>query len=77
MKEEQEVLFDDANGTSRSVRHHCKQASRGVLHTVIQLIESFLDESALEGNVGAQRTGAVWSTCNTILQKKIPVAWME
>lgn len=70
------VLHDDQSGCARSTRHHCKQAVRAIVHTVIQLVEVWLtagDEVWEKGNnLGAQKTGAVWEMCNVILQRKLP-----
>jgi hypothetical protein len=67
------VLHQDLTGCSRSLRHHCKQAARAIVTTVQQLVQSFVDGTALVENVGAQKTGAVWQTCNVVLEKKLPV----
>jgi hypothetical protein len=67
------VLHDDSTGCSASLRHHAKQAARGIVTTVQQLVQSFVDGSALVENVGAQKTGAVWQTCNVVLEKKLPI----
>ena len=67
------VLHQDSTGCSRSLRHHCKQAARAIVTTVQQLVQSFVDGTALVENVGAQKTGAVWQTCNVVLEKKLPV----
>lgn len=67
------ILHEDSAGCSRSLRRSCKQAARGIVTTVQQLVQSFSDGSALVENVGAQKTGAVWQTCNFVLEKKLPV----
>lgn len=67
------VLHQDSTGCSRSLRHYCKQAARAIVTTVQQLVQSFVDGTALVENVGAQKTGAVWQTCNVVLEKKLPV----
>jgi hypothetical protein len=66
------VLHEDSTGCSRSLRHHCKQAARAIVTTVQQLVQSFVDGTALVENVGAQKTGAVWQTCDVVLEKKLP-----
>ena len=69
------LLFYSPNcGSSRSLRHYTKQSSRAVLASVIALIQSF-DDGTSQGkahdgnNVGAQKTGAVWSACDAMMQK--------
>jgi hypothetical protein len=68
------VLHDNQTGCARSTRQHCKQAARSIVHTVIQLVQVWVDEAASgEGNnLGAQKTGAVWEMCDKILQRKLP-----
>lgn len=73
------VLHQDSIGCSRSVRHSVKQAGRAIVSTVSQLVEAFVNHSATAtssdgehpNNVGAQRTGAVWQTCDAVA--KLPV----
>jgi DNA-binding protein H-NS len=66
------VICEDNVGCSRSARHYAKQASRAILATTLELVKVFADPSILEGNeqLGAQKTGAVWSTCDALL--KVP-----
>ena len=64
------VLYSHPTGCGRSARYFARQSSRAVVATVISLIQSFVDGAAMEGNVGAQRTGAVWSACDSM--KKVP-----
>lgn len=66
------VLHQPSSGAAPALRHAVKQATRAVLATVVQLLESFADESALEANVGAQKTGAVWATCNVLVEHQLP-----
>ena len=66
-------LLHDSSGCCRSVKHSAIRACLSIFVNVIRLIESFQDGSALEGNVGAQKTGAVWQSCDTILQKLLPI----
>ena len=56
-------------GCSRSLRKQIKHHSRATVGTVISLIESFQTLKAMDKNVGAQKTGAVWSKCDDILTK--------
>eukprot|EP00980_Cylindrotheca_fusiformis_P007578 scaffold1580_cov116-Cylindrotheca_fusiformis.AAC.13 len=65
-------LLEDSSGCSRSVRQTVLKASLAICVNVIHLAESFQDQTALEENIGAQKTGAVWESCNTILNKLLP-----
>mmetsp|Transcript_15647 Transcript_15647/g.31833 ORF Transcript_15647/g.31833 Transcript_15647/m.31833 type:complete len:559 (-) Transcript_15647:51-1727(-) len=86
------LLFSPTSGASRSLRHYVKQSSRAVIASVLSLIQSFEDGSAVKGvtfvdvknttsnekkihdnpnNVAAQKTGAVWSACES-LQRSLP-----
>lgn len=67
-----QTLLQDSTGCSRSVRQTVLKASSAICVNVIHLVESFEDQTALEENVGAQKTGAVWESCNTILNKLVP-----
>ena len=70
------ALHDPLTGCARSTRHHARQAVRGILQTVTQLVECFaIDHTGVptESQIGAQKTGAVWEMCNVILEKKLPV----
>ena len=70
------ALHDPVTGCARSVRNHARQAVRAILQTVTALIESFaVDHTAIpkESQIGAQKTGAVWETCNVVLEKTLPV----
>mmetsp|Transcript_59575 Transcript_59575/g.88486 ORF Transcript_59575/g.88486 Transcript_59575/m.88486 type:complete len:415 (+) Transcript_59575:60-1304(+) len=73
------VLFDSSIGASRSYRAHAKQSARGVIASLMRLVQCFLDGSALPANaaelrdgntIGAQRTGAVWEACDGMV--KVP-----
>lgn len=58
-------------GCGRSVKRYVKQYSRGVLASVISLLRAFQDGSASgggENQIGAQKTGAVWSACDALRQ---------
>jgi hypothetical protein len=70
------VLLDPTNGTAYALRHAVHQAARGILTTVQQLVQVFANHEALDSehheHLGAQKTGAVWSTCNVILEKQLP-----
>lgn len=70
------LLYSKSYGSSRSLKHYVKQSSRAILASVISLVKSFEDGvsqgSANDGNnVGAQKTGAVWSACDK-LTKSLP-----
>jgi hypothetical protein len=66
------VLLQDSTGCSRAVRHLTQRAALAIFVNVLHLVESFEDATALEGNVGAQKTGAVWESCDQILKKVLP-----
>ena len=69
------VVHDDQTGCARSTRHHCKQAVRSIVHTVLQLIQAWTegDEAVGENStLGAQKTGAVWEMCDVVLERKLP-----
>jgi Grap2 and cyclin-D-interacting len=61
------------SGSSKSSVHYVIQASRAIVNTVVQLVESFVSHEALDTeNLGAQRTGAVWSACEVVINKQVP-----
>uniref|UniRef100_A0A7S2UAH1 Cyclin-D1-binding protein 1-like N-terminal domain-containing protein n=2 Tax=Attheya septentrionalis TaxID=420275 RepID=A0A7S2UAH1_9STRA len=64
------VIFDPNVGCGQSMRCFLKRSSRSIVATVINLVTSFVDGSALEEQVGAQKTGAVWSSCDAVA--KVP-----
>ena len=66
-------FLQDETGCSRAVRHSSIRASLAIFINVIRLVESFEDGSAMDKNVGAQKTGAVWESCDTILNKLLPM----
>lgn len=67
------LLFSEEHGCGRSCRHYAKQSARAVIASVIGLVTSFIDGDAVtKKNLGAQKTGAVWSTCDEIINKKVP-----
>lgn len=66
------LLFFE-HGASTALRKHVKRAARSIVGSLMSLVEAFLDESAMTDSIGAQKTGVVWSTCDTVLHKKIPV----
>jgi hypothetical protein len=70
------LLFSPECGSSRSLRHFVKQSSRAVISSLISLIRAYEDGSAQGtpndgNNIGAQKTGAVWSACDN-LRLKLP-----
>ncbi|EEC49136.1 predicted protein [Phaeodactylum tricornutum CCAP 1055/1] len=67
------ICHEPASGCGVSARSHILQAARAIVNTTLQLVLSFIDESALEENVGAQKTGAVWSSCDVVLSKTVPL----
>lgn len=66
------TFLQDGTGCSRAVRQSTLKASLAIIINVIHLVESFEDHTALEQNIGAQKTGAVWESCDTILNKMLP-----
>ena len=66
------AILQDANGCARAVRRATQRATLAILLTVIQLAAAFSDHTALQKNVGAQKTGAVWDSCDTILDRFLP-----
>jgi len=66
-------LLQDSTGCSRAVRRATQRAALAIILNVIHLAASFSDHSALEENIGAQKTGAVWQSCDTILNKMLPM----
>ena len=66
------VIHSPLAGCGYSCRSYAKKTARGIVATLITLVQSFIDGDALEGNVGAQKTGAVWSCCDEILNKLMP-----
>ena len=66
------VFFQDGSGCSRSVRESSLRACMAILLNVTHLVESFTDGTAMDKNIGAQKTGAVWESCDTILKKLLP-----
>lgn len=70
------LLFSPECGSSRSLRHYVKQASRAVISSLLSLVRVYEDGSAQGNpndgnNVGAQKTGAVWAACDA-LRLKLP-----
>lgn len=55
-------------GCARATRTMIKQKCSSILNSVIALVESFVSLKALDGNIGAQLTGAVWSACDQVLE---------
>ncbi len=56
-------------GCARSTRKYVKHHARSTVAAVTSLIESFVDLTAMDKNVGAQKTGVVWSVCDDIISK--------
>ena len=66
------ALLQDATGCSRAVRRATLRATLATILTVIQLAAAFSDHTALEQNIAAQKTGAVWETCDKFLNRLLP-----
>ncbi|KAL7510606.1 hypothetical protein ACHAXN_007496 [Cyclotella atomus] len=66
------TVFSPETGCGPSVKRYVKQFARGVIASVISLITSFEDGTALAGGqsnqIGPQKTGAVWSACDAYVQ---------
>lgn len=68
------VVLQDSSGCSRSVRHSVLRAALAIFVNVNNLVQSFEDGTALQlENVGAQKTGAVWQSCDYILNRMLPL----
>jgi len=74
------VLHQQKNGCSPALRRSVKHAARAILHTCWQLVEcttsvmnNVSDTDTSNKNLAAQRTGAVWQTCDVILENKLPI----
>lgn len=63
------LVHNPNSGCARSTRRLVKQRCLAVVQSVTTLMESFVSSRALEGNVGAQLTGAVWHSCEEIMEK--------
>lgn len=73
------ILLQDGSGCSVAVRKSAVRAVLSILINVVRLMESFEDGTALGGNeeeknknLAAQKTGAVWESCDTIIKKLLP-----
>ena len=80
------VIGDDSYGCCRSTRVHTKRACRAILATVTNLVEAFVNAKnsnnndssnhnlllEKDNNLAAQKCGAVWQTCDVLLEKKLP-----
>ncbi len=66
------LVHQPSIGCVRSTRTYAKRAARGVIASVSSLIECFLDQTAYISHkqIGAQKTGAVWSACDSV--QKVP-----
>eukprot|EP00529_Nitzschia_sp_RCC80_P001200 CAMPEP_0113483892 /NCGR_PEP_ID=MMETSP0014_2-20120614/23672_1 /TAXON_ID=2857 /ORGANISM="Nitzschia sp." /LENGTH=377 /DNA_ID=CAMNT_0000377461 /DNA_START=288 /DNA_END=1421 /DNA_ORIENTATION=+ /assembly_acc=CAM_ASM_000159 len=70
------ILFQDPSGCSRAVRRATQRVCLAILINVSNLVNVFEDKTAVGGGtantVGAQKTGAVWESCDQILNKLMP-----
>jgi len=64
------VLHSEEAGCGRCCRTHAKRSVRRLISATISLVQSFLDKSALDDNVGAIKTATLWETCDDLV--KIP-----
>mmetsp|Transcript_4590 Transcript_4590/g.6397 ORF Transcript_4590/g.6397 Transcript_4590/m.6397 type:complete len:438 (+) Transcript_4590:148-1461(+) len=60
------LLHQAEVGCARSTRYFIKQRAIAIVSAVTQLIESMQNLRGLEGNVGAQLTGVLWSACDEV-----------
>ncbi|KAL7576062.1 hypothetical protein ACA910_000846 [Epithemia clementina (nom. ined.)] len=68
------LIHEPSLGCCLAFRRHVKQASRAIVEAVVNLVSSFVDQTALvEENLGAQKTGVVWEVCDQIIEKKVPM----
>lgn len=65
------LIHEPSYGCARPTRHYVKQHSRSIVASVKSLIESFVTNQALlpNSNIGAQKTGAVWNSCDGLLSQ--------
>lgn len=68
------LLFSASCGASRSLKHYVKLNVRAVVATVLNLLKYFEDKNAggvdtkdNNNNIGAQKTGAIWSACDKLI----------
>ncbi len=68
------LLFSASCGASRSLKHYVKLNVRAVVATVLNLLQYFEDRNAgvvdtknNSSNIGAQKTGAIWSACDKLI----------
>jgi len=82
------VTLQDSSGCSRAVRQYNQKAALNVYLATLRLVEVFNPEirnqssstpvtitvvaAAAENNIGAQKTGVVWESCDHILNKMLP-----
>ena len=65
------VICNNDTGCSRPARQYLKQAARAVVTTVSALVQVFYTHKEHSAEtLAAQKTGAVWSTCDALL--KVP-----
>ena len=62
------LVHQPSLGCSRPLRKFVKRQSRAVVMSVSSLIESFVTQKALDKNVGAQKTGVIWSACDEMMK---------
>jgi len=61
------VICNDDTGCIRAARHFAKQAARAVITTTCELVKVFATHHEHDTeNIAAQKTGAVWSTCDAL-----------
>jgi hypothetical protein len=60
------LVHQPVSGCGRSTRTFLKSKSRAIVISVASLVEAFVSGEALNGNVGAQMTGAVWQACEDV-----------
>lgn len=69
------LLFSESCGSSRSLKHYVKLHARAVVASLVSLLQYFEDAYLAGGNelknycnnnIGAQKTGALWSACDKL-----------
>ena len=63
-------LVHQGSGCARPTKKFILQKSLAIVNAVKALVESFATGEALNGNIGARLTGAVWQVCDEV--EKIP-----
>ncbi len=60
------LVHQPVSGCGRATRTFLKSKSLAIVISVTSLVEAFVSGEGLNGNVGAQLTGAVWQACDDV-----------